>query len=60
MLGDRLRSNGVNSEAYDIIVKYTASGIIGAYADWLRSDERIPIERLIETLGGAMSKSLVF
>ncbi len=30
MLGDRLRSNGVNSEAYDIIVKYTASDIIGA------------------------------
>lgn len=60
MLGDSLRSNGVNSEDYDILVKYTASGIIGVYADWLRSDERIPIERLIETLGGAMSKSLAF
>lgn len=58
LLRDCLLKGNKNSQEHDIIVKYTAAGIIGVYADWLRADERIPLETLIAVLGSAMNRSL--
>ena len=42
----------------DIIVKYAVAGILGVYSDWLKSKERISLEKLIDVLGNAMNSSL--
>ncbi len=43
----------------EIIIRYTATGILGVYSDWLKSAKKIPLEELIEVLGDAMNNTLV-
>lgn len=58
LLRDCLLKGSENSLEQELLIKYTAAGIIGVYADWLRADERIPLEMLIAVLGSAMNRSL--
>lgn len=58
MLHDRLLKDGEDPQEQEVLIKYIASGIIGVYADWLRAEERIPLDTLISVLGSAMSRSL--
>lgn len=43
----------------EIIIRYTATGILGVYSDWLKAEKKIPLEELIEVLGDAMNNTLV-
>lgn len=59
MLCQSLLSNAKrNSVEANMMVKYAVAGILGVYSDWLKSKERIPLEKLIDVLGNAMNNSL--
>ncbi len=40
------------------LIRYTATGILGVYEEWLKADKKIPLDRLVEYLGDAMNKTL--
>lgn len=43
------------SDHDDIIINYTAHGILGVYEDWLKSTSKIPLEELINILGDLLN-----
>ena len=42
----------------EIIIRYTATGILGVYSDWLKAEKKIPLKELIDVLGDAMNSTL--
>ncbi len=53
-----LKGRSDASEKDRILIRYTATGILGVYEDWLKAKEKIPLDRLIEILGDAMNRTL--
>ncbi len=42
----------------EVLICYAASGILGVYENWLKSEEKMPLEQLIEILGDTMNQTL--
>jgi AcrR family transcriptional regulator len=41
-----------------IIIRYAAVGVTKVYADWLKSDQQIPLEQVIDALTKALNQTL--
>lgn len=41
-----------------MIIRYAAVGITGVYTDWIKSDQAVPLERVIDVLTKALNQTL--